>query len=67
MSHNSTAKAVREHKEQNADLYCPAKSCLWHTDGDYCPRHNHLTITPKGEAFPNFMHGWKEQNINGSK
>jgi len=38
MSHNLTAKRVREHKEQNPHLYCP--KCLFRTNGTKpCPAH----------------------------
>lgn len=43
MSHNSTAKKVREDKEKHPELYCP--KCLWKTYGGPCPRHGGNTLT----------------------
>ena len=30
---------VAAHKERHPESYCPARKCLWHTNGGHCPRH----------------------------
>jgi hypothetical protein len=58
MSHNSTAKRVREDKLNHPHKFCPA--CLWKTmDGSYCPRHKPVAIKPGTMAsivFPGKTH-----------
>lgn len=39
MTRGSVAKKVREAKELHPERYCPARNCLWRTDGGYCPHH----------------------------
>lgn len=39
MNHNSVAKSVRLHKEDNPDLYCSRPGCLYRTNGGDCSPH----------------------------
>ena len=48
MTRGQTAKAVRERKAENPNLYCPRRDCLYKSNGELCPRH---TITELDRDF----------------
>jgi hypothetical protein len=38
-------------KEAHPDKYCPARRCLWRTDGEFCPRHAGTTTVGRGKSW----------------